>query len=104
MHRADGSVKIEQKRQNLRQNNAVVGINRYALAGLQIADQGCFAIARCCVQHIRGGHTIVTEAARVARLADLQHPATNILPTAIKKSVNVITVNRRAAIRPERTG
>ena len=101
VERGDCEVDVVDQVQRLRHDDAVEGpIGDLRSVG-EVADDRGGRIAAVDVEHVSPGRTIAAVAARVFVVSDLERPAGDVSPVRLEEALDVVTVDRQAAVVPE---
>ena len=101
MERGDCEADVVDQVQRLRYDDAVEGpIGDLRSVG-EVADDRGGRIAAVDVEHVPPGRTIAAVAARVFVVSDLERPAGDVSPVRLEEALDVVTVDRQAAVVPE---
>src|SRR5262245_61957551 len=98
IQRLECTLGVVNELQRLRKNHTVKNVRRYMGCTAQITDKSRVCIARRDIKHIRLNHTAIPEPPCVCVLADFQHTAADIVLVGGQKSLDVIPVDRQAAV------
>ena len=98
VERGDGAVDVVDQVQCLGQNDAVEGPVGDLWSVDEVADDGGRWIAGVDVEHVSSVRAAAAVAARVLVVSDLEGPAGDVAPVRFEETLDVVAVDRQAAL------